>query len=80
MLRHYLSQCGWWIPANVCAWAAGLTVGIAAMSPMGAGTPVAAMIARGIAGGALMGLTVGVLTGLTLAVLLYRTSRNEADG
>jgi hypothetical protein len=73
VLRRHIDRAGWWVPANVVAWGVGVTVAIAAMSPMEEGDPAALLVALGVVAGALMGLVVSALTGGAMVWLLRRS-------
>ncbi len=69
-LRHHVPRAGWWILANAAAWAAGLTVPIAAVALVPDSSPTIAYIAAGLVSGWVMGLVVGAITGIALVRLL----------
>jgi len=85
VLRRWVRDAGWWIPASLLAWAAGGAVYWAVYRIMGgtlqdASEPwpgrevyVRASVSGYIAGG----IVVGVVTGLTLKYLLARSNKES---
>ena len=72
VLGRFVEHAGWWLPANAAAWAIGVTLVIAAMSPTTEDTPAAVVAAVSVAAGLLMGVVVAAITGATLVWLLRR--------
>ncbi len=70
VLRRHVAGAGWWIPANIAAWAAGMVWVFAAMSLVGEDDPAGRAAAIGAASGGLMGLTAAAVTGGVLVRLL----------
>lgn len=77
VLRDYLPRAGWWIPANACAWAVGMTLvfwGTSFIPASGITAPVAAILVGCVI---LAGVTVGAIHGLALIWLLRERDRER---
>jgi Ca2+-transporting ATPase len=71
VLRGRLPRAGRWIPGTAGAWALAVLLCVAVVSiGIGPGTPLAAAIAIGLLGGAVMAATIAVLTGWLLVAML----------
>lgn len=71
VLRRHVARAGWWLPANMLAWAGGMAVIFAVVGAVvgdGPFTPVAAIML--LAGLALAGAVVGAVHGAVLVRLL----------
>jgi hypothetical protein len=72
VLRRYVREAGWWAPANVVAWLAGLPITFIGPALVPDGSPAALWLGVGVVCGLLMGLIVGAITGVALVRIVAR--------
>ena len=80
VLRRYVARAGWWVPAQLAAWALGMVVivlGTNAIGPQGLTPGVVALLLAALA---VAGAVVGAVHGLALLWLLHQPRPVEGPG